>query len=201
MIDQQMIAEMAAQAEQADWDNDVQSALTRPTVSSLVELTTHPHRMEAVGEALGKYSDARAHNNLTAAVSIGSALNAGKTEIALKLLHYRRAAHRRAGENRQTPPTANYQNVDGSAAPGWDAELAKSQVHRGDNIPNTTEVTDALIGHIRSEDPTRLEMAKGIAGMIVTMSLDQSNPRKIGDALARMGFEDDRPAEDEEKDA
>ena len=168
MLNAEAIQQIAAEAEQSDWDNDVTAALTNPTVSTLTELTTHPERMAKVGDALAGYQPGHRAYNLQSAAMLSNALNGGNTKVALSILLDRRKAMQSAGHERD-----DIGNLKGIG-------------------PQTTEVTDMLLRDIRSGAPERLTKAKGIAGMVVTTSL---HPEDVPDALARMGFEDDRTEE------
>lgn len=165
-----MVQQIAEEAEAADWQEHVEAALTRPTVTSLSALLSFPQRMEQVQQGLGGYSPGRVANNLNDAVSVAHALNVGKPKVALMAL----AQRRRGLQNGAQRP------VDGDNNPA-----------QPDRWGNSTEVTDALLGHIRSRDPERLEQAKGLAGMVIALSVD---PEDVPAVLARAKFKDDRSA-------
>ena len=165
-----MIQELADEAEAADWQEHVQAVLTKPTVAKLVALTSFPKRMEEVAEGLGGYNPGRVGANLKDAASIASALNAGNPKLAAQLLARRRGGFKNSEKS----------SVDSDGNPT-----------QSDRWGNTTEITDMLLGHVRSRDPTRLEQAKGIAGMVIALSVD---PEDVPQVLAKAGFKDDRTA-------
>lgn len=164
---------IAAEAEQADWENSLQRASANPTVKTLTDLLSFPSRVEKIEEAWNAYRDDQRSRNIKDAVQLASMLNNGKLAFAESFLRDRATALRKGPRN-------------GSV-------LSTVSRHPPEN-PNHTL---ALVRALKSRDPQQIKGVRAFAGMAVAFAVD---PEEAADALARVGFKDDRSAAEKKRD-
>ena len=168
MLNDDAVQMIAAEAEQADWDNDLEKAFSNPTVSSLTELLTHPKRVEQIEAAWNGYRDDQRTRNIQDALVIGSALNRGGErgiELAIERLTDRGTALRKG------------------------ATIRNSLGRDGRHPPESTQHTAALLRGLKSGDPERIKRVKAYVGMAIAFAV---HPEEAADALRKVGFKDDR---------
>ncbi len=166
MLNDDALQMIAAEAEQADWDEAIHAAFTNPTVASLTELQSFPQRAEKIEAEWNAYRDDQRQRNATHAFQLASALNAGKVNVAEKMLVERAHALRK----------------------GTKISGALSNLHDR-HPPETIEQTAQMIRALRSGDPRRINEVRAFAGMAIAFAFHPEDAPKV---LENAGFKPGR---------
>jgi hypothetical protein len=162
MLNDEAFQMIAAEAEQADWDEAIRAAFTDPTIASLTELQSFPQRAEKIEAEWNAYRDDQRVRNVTQAAQLASMLNAGKVNFAEKMLLERAHALRKG---------TKVNSALGNA--------------RDRHPPETIEQTAQMIRALRSGDKRRINEVRAFAGMVLAFGL---HPEDAPEVLKRSGF-------------
>lgn len=163
MLTDEAFQMIAAEAEQADWDEAIHAAFSNPTVASLTELLSFPQRVEKIEQAWNAYMPGQQSRNMTQAAQLASVLNSGKPKLAEELLRTRYEMLRKGITVRRP-----LQTTDARTPP--------------ENPTHTAQMLRAL----KSGEPHRINEVRAFAGMVLTFGAD---PEEAPRLLERVGFE------------
>jgi hypothetical protein len=170
MLTDEAFQMIAAEAEQADWDEAIHAAFSNPTVASLTELLSFPQRVEKIEQSWNAYIPGQQRRNMIDAAKLANALNGGHVKIAEEMLRERAEALRKgivirqplASSNTRTPP---------------------------ENPAHTVQMIRAL----KSGEPRRINEVRAFAGMVLAFGAD---PEEAPALLERAGFDRGRARPD-----
>ncbi|MBB4155310.1 beta-phosphoglucomutase-like phosphatase (HAD superfamily) [Sphingomonas jinjuensis] len=103
VISSDILQQVVAQAQEADWNNAVGAVLTKPTAANIVDLTTYPDRLAAVAPQMGNPS--QRHRNVSAALDFLGLMNHGEQAAALEQLRARKQALVKGKESTEVTDT------------------------------------------------------------------------------------------------
>lgn len=162
MLNDEALQMIAAEAEQADWDEAIHAAFTNPTIASLTELQSFPQRAEKIEAEWNAYRDDQRKRNATQAFQLASMLNAGKVDFAEQMLVERAKALRKGARTNSTLGHA-----------------------RERHPPETIEQTAQMIRALRSGDSRRINEVRAFAGMAIAFGFHPEDAPKV---LENAGF-------------